>query len=276
LATPDFRVSSLVDFSFENPADGRFKNLEAVEDLLLEFPNMVFKRVTSYCHYGYPYRKRTVFVTTLRKFEPFAPCPALKCGEVQLCGKHATGVSGSSNAKKNSIPCILIDELIEAWLARHDGRAIDAFLLLDVFSGYGSIESRVREQQKHGKWEPVFVFSNDIVKRAHVNVNLDMRKMTPDPLLRLAVASHWPEAWQRPKKLAVLYHVSTPCETYSQNALCKHRMCASAVPTSLQAREADLMNSNLIEFFRRVVLTAPTAPAAPHVPAAPERERERR
>ena len=259
------------DFTLENPADGRFKDLDCVKRLLAEFPDRVFNVVTSYCHYGYPYRKRTLFIGTLPTFQPVQACPITVCPWLQSAEsrdgskKHPKQVVATARAQKNSLPPKLIDLLIESWKSY---RVANKYLLIDVFSGWGSIEDRVRENQSDGKWLNVFVYSNDIVNREHTQCNLDMRQWTPDSLLVFAVNRFWPEkmeessshpggvaSWLLASDVTVLMHCSTPCETYSINGLCVHREKQSVKPKSEAARAADRMNEDLVSYFRARALS---------------------
>lgn len=269
-----WREESMLDFMFENPLDGKFKDTPAVQELLRNHPGVVRQLNTSYCHYGYSYRKRTVLIGTLTQLSLKPPCPEEPCAQVSLHGKHIQEVAECGNAQKNSLPPLLIDAIVHGWLARHKGR-VERFLLIDVFSGWGSIENRVLEQQAKGRWRNVFTFANDIVKRAHTQANVDMSAGTswnPGTLLVFALNALWPEhathvsehprgalGWVQENRIAVLFHCSTPCQTYSTNALATHREAGTAEPKTLQAKHDDEMNKLLIEYFALHVLTPPTA-----------------
>lgn len=265
-APREWRSGGKLDFVFENPLDGRFKDIDCVRKLLHDYAYAVKQVPTSYCHYDYDYRKRTVFIGTLSCFSPKPPCPDLPCPLVRGGNFHRGRVADCSAVQKNSIPPALVDLLIDAWLALHPSAT--SHLLIDVFSGWGSIHSRVRDKQQLGCWKSVKVFSNDIVDRPHTDAQLDMRvgtPWTPGSLLVLALAKLYPAArpgaggavaWVREAGVAVLFFCSTPCETYSQNALCKHREAGSAAPKTANAVVHDHMNAKLVAFFERVVLGA--------------------
>lgn len=263
-ARRDLQRKCGVDFTLENPADGRFKDLDCVKRLLTDYPNDVSETVTSYCHYGYMYRKRTLFIGTLPTFKPLPACPCFKCPWKRRGEKHPDQVVGTYKAKKNSIPPLLIDLLMESWMKY---RVAKEYLLLDVFSGWGSIGKRVREHQTKGKWLNVHVYCNDIVNRSHTDCNLDMLKWNPSGQLAFAVNKIWPEkmneAFSHPKgvfgwvydsDITVLIHASTPCETYSLNGLCRHRHKGGVCAKSLAAKKADNMNDQLISYLRLHVL----------------------
>lgn len=258
------QMRSGLDFSLENPADGRFKELDCVKRLLSDHPQRVSKVVTSYCNYGYAYRKRTLFISTLQNFNPLPPCPLHKCQWKRRGERHPNQVVGASQAERNSLPPLLIDLLIDSWRKR---RVASKYLLLDVFSGWGSIEKRVREQQARGQWLNVYVHSNDLVKRGHTHCNLDMQMWTPAAQLFFAVNKLWPQkvekasahpggvvGWLAASDVTVLVHASTPCETYSLNGIGVHRHRGGVKPKSEAARNADHMNEHLVSYLRASVL----------------------
>lgn len=254
----------MFDFSFENPLDGKFKDLPAVKQLVENYPFLVKQASTSYCHYGYDYRKRTVFVTSLTGFSPTAPCQGRPCAWLRAGLEHPQGVLNCTADQKNSIPPSLIDLLIQSWKQRHAKQA-KAYLLIDVFSGWGSVDKRVKEA-----WPDVVVYSNDLVRRSHTNVELDMSAdsaFSPSTLLILALKKHELSApenfkgdaveWCNAEKIAVLFHCSTPCDTYSVVGLKSHRVDDTLEPKTAMARNHDAMNASLINYFTSIVLTPP-------------------
>jgi len=60
--------------------------------------------------------------------------------------------------------------------------------------------------------------------------------------------------WLADNKIAVLFHISTPCETYSTNALSKHREKGTAKPKTQEAVNADEMNNRIVAYLRRHAL----------------------
>ena len=267
LRNPQWRSASMLDFVFENPLDGKFKDLPVVKKLLQDYPAMVRQVETSYCHHGYPYQKRTVFIGTLLGFNPMPPCPRTPCQFLRRggTGSHPEQSTGCSARQKNSLPPVLIDLIIGSWIKRHESTTAK-FLLIDVFSGWGSIETRVQE-----RWPQVMTYANDIVSRPKTDTNLDMSAdsiFTPAALLMFSLRKLCPEdeqriqahpggvvGWVQQEKIAVLFHCSTPCRTYSTQALAIHRHKGTAAPKTPDAVRDDEMNSSLISFFRRVVLT---------------------
>ena len=268
LQLPKWRMENSFDFSFENPLDGKFKDLPVVKALLADFPFLVFQRGTSYCHHAFGYRKRTVFFTSLINFQPTSPCPGTPCPHMRDSGAHPMGVADCDNAQKNSLPPRLIDMLIESWKERPraaDTLPVKHWLLIDVFHGFGSIKKRVRENPTHAD---VKVFSNDIVNRSDLDATLDMRTFALDTLLAMALLKFWPEDaeriaehargaadWCAQERVAVLFHLSTPCDTYSTQALGKHREKGTTEPKTKAAQDADDMNAKLIAWLRANALS---------------------
>lgn len=260
----------MLDFSFENPLDGAFKDLEVVKRLLSDFPTTVFERRTSYCHHEYDYRKRTVLVTTLPNFRPAFPCPGMPCAHIRERGSHPVGVANCEAAQKNSIPPKLIDHLIRSWKERPrstDAPSIQHWVLIDVFHGFGSVKKRVYGNPEHAD---VKVYSNDLVDRPGVDATLDMRIFGLDTLLALALTKIFPNdaegiqshpggaiGWCSQERIAVLFHLSTPCETYSVQGLGKHRAKGTTQPQTKAAQQADDMNAKLIAWLRTNALPVP-------------------
>ena len=261
----------LFDVVFENPLHGRFKDLPSVARMLRERPDRVKRIDTSYCHFdGFEYNKPTVFITTLTDLKLPPPCPKTPCAAVRAGELHAHHVSECDAALKNAIPTGITDAIVDAWLAKHAGTsraAPRAFVFVDTFAGYGSVHTRVRERHPN-----VIVYANDIVDRGQEGL-FDLSADSPftlGSLLAMAMAKRFPSSidgmaahpegaigWAKAQKIAVLFHVSTPCETYSTQALGVHRVAGSATPTSAAARKADDMNDALMVWVERFVLVAP-------------------
>ena len=265
--SPKWRSANMLDFIIENPLDGKLKELPFVMQLVRDYPNTVRQVGTSYCHYGYSYRKKTVFISTLMELELTAPCPKHPCCLVQQTGKHPARSSECGQEQKNSLPPLLVDAVLQVWTDRHSGRA-SRFLVIDVFAGWNSVKKRVQEH-----WSNVYVYSNDIVLRRGTDIDLDMSAaspFTPGSLLLFALSKLWPNdysqavaheggvvGWLQENKVAVLFHSSTPCRTYSTQALSVHRFKGSARPKSLDALHDDAMNEKLVDYFKRHILYTP-------------------
>jgi hypothetical protein len=259
--------TSFVDFSVENPLDGKLKDSEFVKELLLKHKNQVFQRETSYCHFNTDYRKRTFFLTTLSRFAPAPPCPANPCTACARDGRHARSLTDAGQAERNSIPSLLVDQLVHAWIGRYEAGATSSpptrFLFIDVFSGFGSVLRRVNTS-----FPTVKTFANDIVKRQHTDANLDMSVHTESMLtmlVGLALQKHFSADLARrdeksifdflkEARIAVLFHLSTPCNTYSQLALSHHRVAGSAEAKSAEAAKHDEMNARLLECLAAIAL----------------------
>lgn len=257
--------NGLFDVVFENPLHGRFKDLPSVERLLRERPDHVRRLDTSYCHFcGFEYNKPTVFITTLMDLELPPPCPRNPCAAVRAGEMHAAHVSECDAATKNSIPTGITDAIVDAWLAKHTETGAREFVFVDAFAGFGSVHTRVRARHPS-----VIVYANDIVDRRQEG-DFDLSADSPftlNSLLAMALARRFPKSiqamaahpesavgWAKAKKIAVLFHVSTPCETYSTQALGVHRVAGSATPTSAAARRADDMNDALVAWVERFVV----------------------
>ena len=257
----------LVDVVFENPLHGRFKDLPLVTTLLRDYPGRLSRLDTSYCHFeGFEHNKPTVFITTLPGLALPSPCPSNPCATVRAGRVHAAHVAECDAALRNAIPHGITDALVGAWLAKHAARDVKAFLFIDAFAGHGSVHERVRATTRARN---VSVYANDIVDYDQEG-RFDLGADSPfhlDSLLAMALARRFPEAigaiaahaqkaigWAKAHNVAVLFHLSTPCETYSTQALGVHRVAGSATPVSAAAFAADAMNDKLLEWVERVVL----------------------
>ena len=63
--------------------------------------------------------------------------------------------------------------------------------------------------------------------------------------------------WCNAEKIAVLFHCSTPCDTYSVVGLKSHRVGKTLEPKTPMARDHDVMNASLIDYFTSIVLGPP-------------------
>jgi hypothetical protein len=249
-----------VDFVIENPLDGKLKDTQFMKDLLADYPHTVFQKSTSYCHYGVSYRKRTVLFTTLDAFSPSPPCPFKPCIDWRVYGSHSMGVPDLAQDQRNSLPVLLVDAEIQAWILSTPWATRRLFV--DVFSGFGSVVRRVRE-----KYPDILTYANDIVSREDNDIELDMRFFGMRGLLIFAFKNHFEDyfeeacdgkdgilGWLRRNNVALLLHVSCPCETYSTAAGCTHRSSKSAAPKSNKAIEHDRMNNSIVKWLRQNAL----------------------
>ena len=261
----------MIDFLFENPLHGKFKDLPCIKSVLSDHPSLVKRVDTSYCQYGYAYQKPTVLIGTLLNLNLVPCCPKPPCQELQARATHGAHCSDATVEQKNSLPPALIDCILKAWIERHEGADVSNFLFIDVFCGYGSFEKRIKQA-----WPQVLVYSNDISKsRTHADQNLDMSAsvFSPTVLLMFALNKLFPDdekdiashpagaaGYVNDSHIAVLFHCSTPCTTYSTMALATHRHAGTAAPKSDAAQKDDDMNASLIACFTRICLTPPSPP----------------
>ena len=266
---PPWKENNMFDFCFENPLDGKFKELPQIAKLAKDYPNLVRQSGTSYCHYGFDYRKRTVFVSSLMRFNPTPACPGNSC---KWNGHHPRTALGCSSDQKNSIPPQLISLILESWIKRH-ACGVKTFLLIDVFSGWGSVVAAARSFQS----AKIRTYSNDNCKReGHTtNINLDMTKFSLEDLLKYALIHHFPADTEQisahaggvvgfcnEEKIAVLFFCCSPCETYSVVGLKTHREGRLLDAKTQIAQAHDAMNAILIRWFKKVVLQPANSPAA--------------
>jgi hypothetical protein len=262
-APPSHGTKARVDFVFENPLDGSFKKHVGIVMLLSAYARQVVARPTSYCHFGRDYRKRTLLVTSLVDFHPTEACPTTPCRWARRRAPHPVHLVDHGAEGRNSLPPLLVDAVLDAWVTTHRDWA-SQFLLIDLFAGWGSMKKRASE-----KWPSVFVYANDIVDRAGVDMTLDLSQDTATRvlwLMRFAAIRFWPEEsasecnvlhFFAERRVAVLCHASTPCNTYSTEAVVVHRTPDNC-PRTRQALRDDEMNTNLIRFFERVALARAT------------------
>ena len=155
---PAWRKKVMIDFLFENPLHGKFKDLQCVRTMLSNHPSLVKRCDTSYCQYGYVYQKPTVLIGTLLNLNlvpccPNPPCLDLKKQEGKGTGTgtgkaratHRAQCSDATVEQKNSLPPALVDCILKAWIERHKGTNVSKFLFIDVFCGYGSFDKRIKE-----------------------------------------------------------------------------------------------------------------------------------
>ena len=247
---------NVIDFIFENPMHGLFKDMNFTKKLISE-NTFVKLKSTSYCKYGTPYQKNTVFVGTLALFEPWSPCSVTKCNFARIRGRHKCGVKDLTPQQKNSIPNALVELEISAWKRAH-ADSNWRFIFLDVFTGYGSVASYVKQAHPD-----VHVLTNDIVKRPNNSIEADMTKFSLDLLLKMAILNFCggkvPSfdagvfAWLWKHKVAVLFHLSTPCQTYSVDGKGYHRHNRTTEPKTDTALKHDTMNKGMMEWLSQAV-----------------------
>ena len=117
---------------------------------------------------------------------------------------------------------------------------------------------RVRE-----RYPDILTFANDIVSRDDNDIELDIRFFGVRGLITFAFKKHFDDyfeeacnhsggmlGWLRSNNVALLLHVSCPCETYSTAAGSTHRSAKSSSPKTKKALEHDRMNFAIVKWLR--------------------------
>lgn len=255
------RRHSRIDFVFENPLDGAFKKMPFVKQLLERFPYWTRCRGTSYCKYGTDYRKRTVLISSL-KLRLAPPCPNPACVHLKRAKTHPRSVADLCSAEKNSLPQGLVDAILDQWMtdAAERHATVRTYLIIDVFSGFGSVSAAIRSRQL----PDVHVFGNDFVDRNGGDTTFDLSADSPFTLASLVwlacfkmgvAVSEYTDitTMLEDRQITVLFHLSTPCTTYSTNGMSHHRNQDRSPKTSL-ARAHDAMNTALLSELERLAL----------------------
>lgn len=273
---PPWRLGSqanqlAIDFVFENPADGKLWDSDAMG--LLYGPYT--KRVdTSYCHYGTPYRKRTTFFTSLTNLKLVAACPGNPCPHAS---RHATGVADCTSQVQNSIPCGIVWSVLDAWLAKdaacvHQvGRDYDYFVVLDVFKGFGSVQKAVNEYDKS---RDILYVGNDIVPSRADDADSLSFDVSKPPQFEILLDWALVKLRQRIARMQgvfddetppivdhgcvrMLLWLSTPCDTYGPQGMSRHGRCSGEL--SAKAKLHDAMNLFLAQWLLKHALTPPVS-----------------
>jgi hypothetical protein len=251
---------SRIDFVFENPADGYFKSMPFMRQLLDRFPHWCRATTTSYCKYEADYRKRTVFISSL-KLRLAPPCPNPVCSHLKQAKAHPRSVTDLTSAEKNSLPQLVVNAILDQWMAEACARHANRFyVVVDVFAGFGSVSEAIRQRQLPN----VRVFGNDIVARNGGDLSLDMSASSPFSLSSLAwlacakmgvkIETYTDViAMLEEEQIGLLFHLSTPCTTYSTNGLGHHRHMDRSPKTPL-AQAHDALNTRLVDELERMAL----------------------
>ena len=330
MRTPPYRLDCPIDFSLENPAFGKLWLMDCVRELYdplymqryeestdeqkqamrerLLNVNTQFRllgkypctrMVTSYCKYGLPYIKPTGILTSMSAISLRDSCTKdSPCSYLKQQGKHQTSVQEvTAKAQRNQLPKDLTKALLAAFVAKHRKRGIHVFLLVDVFSGWGSVADAAEEfaatlQPK----ERLIIYTNDIsTRQCHTPDNaVNMgRDYAMDILLRCALMSKQkefddafdargkgpsmaslrdsamkeggitPSDFLKRAGISALLHCSFPCCTYSTAAGGTHRAAQSIAPRSEEARRDDKMLEELIADIVRLCQLAPPSTSLP-------------
>lgn len=242
-----------VDFVAENPdcSQGMFDRDTAGWPILLQSLSCASVR-TSYCKYlsgDNSHSKPTRFVTSLRNVGLRRPCGQSPCHAKQLERVRSRGSSSShpvrtcalSSAARNRVPTQIVHAFVRGWIDKQrSANAERRLFFVDVFCGWGSVSDAVKEMG-----EDVVVVSNDIRPRRYAKgrpLNFDM-SITPLHTLKAVALAR--EGLRETEDCAVLYWISSPCETYSLQARAVHRPRAG--PPSEPALQHDAMNRRLVD-----------------------------
>jgi len=244
-----------ISFVIENPLDGKLWSLEGLKELIeSEKTNFC---PTSYCHYGYDYRKRTGFLTSLRGLRLSPACPQKPCREWSSHSKHKRDIRNdvTDQNERNSIPGPLVDVIMEEWIKKTPGKHR---LLIDVFAGWGSVIERVNAKFKG----EILTYANDIKNRPGNDIELNMFDFDLDCIiqfaklklanLKLANGANGSQVAPEETNLAILLWISTPCETYSSAGGNTSRDSGSIEPKTKKAAAFDAMNTKFAEWLLRV------------------------
>lgn len=273
------RVGHPLNFTWENP-EGKLWELPFMKRFVAnEFvkrsngggvlTEIVFQRKTSYCQYDSPFEKPTRFVTSLPDLELAKPCVERRCAISKgPQRKHPAELQGQSSATKNAIPTGIIFSIFEAWTATYSGsKPKPVFVLFDAFAGFGSTQKAADAWNKtRGADEQIKVVQNDILRsRGDVTINMQSFSLRTaiglilGPYLGASDSSSRPAATSlvsllRENRIALLIHLSTPCETYSRASGCVHRARGSADPLTPKAEAHDVMNERLVSELQELLL----------------------
>lgn len=260
-----------------------FRNAEGV-------PFPCVRTSTSYCKYGKEYRKNTTFLTSISALALRPVCGGESCClATRNGGPHPRGVQGCPAAEKNSLPVALVHALLRTFTAKHRAQGRRIFILLDVFSGWGSVAEAASEEHLRANGvllpdETMLVHTNDLVPTrtdGRADADLDMSKFDLNFLVRLAFLRHATalgrtlgtnlEKFQigeisLPQLLsiegiAMLLHCSVPCTTYSKSACTTHRASGQITAKSTLAEKHDgLIDKLTTDLVSLCLLRPPNGP----------------
>lgn len=274
---PPPRDCDAISFTIENPASSKIWDDKIVRSFAFaDWPQapadevaraamrhpscaMVSKRrsivTTSYCSYGFGWKKDTSILSNLSNLRLRPPC------RVRPCGRVHTDFASLTTAERNSIPALLVSDVLAAFEAAQRASGRVPLLVLDVFAGWGSVSD---EAQQRG----LLVFSNDILpNRCDANMGFDMRDIQLSDLIVLALRHHEQHVRERldpasfdalfkgpgtikdrlyASHVGVLLHISFPCVTYSTAAGGYHRPSGSSTALTPTAVAHDQMLASFI------------------------------
>lgn len=227
---------SLISFSIENPKSSKLFKMEC-----LDFLGARKLVTTSYCSYGFEYRKNTSVLTSIL---------SMKLRPVCTHETHRGEVQGCPQSQKNSLPAGLTRDIVKAWVRSHaHDTSIQSFLFVDAFSGWGSVSAAVAPLAT--EWgRDIRCYDNDMCSQRHhhsPNNTITLESQNSfDVLMAFALQRCFPERvavqavqgvplWiseLKQRRIAVLLHASFPCTTYSTAAGNSHRRAGCLAPHS--------------------------------------------
>lgn len=263
MQTPIWRKECRKDFIIENPAEGKLwlqdcirllydpkkppdyevwdalnpVQKTALRDRLLGTEQFrvtgrlhCTKLTSSYCKYGENYRKNTSFLTSLSAVGLLPPCDATNRCEYSMKEPYThprTVQDVTDKAERNHVPVLLNFDLLRAFVTKHRHEGIKHFLVMDIFSGWGSVKKAVQQfktSKDMQRDEIIFTYTNDINPNRGdepTDTDLDLGKCPMKflenmamSLFKISLKNDKRKIFDS-KKVAILYYCSFPCTTYS-------------------------------------------------------------
>ena len=268
--------NSDVNFTIENPAHGKIWSLKCVQTAIAQ--ECMQMAQTSYCKYGAEYSKPTGIAHTLGfDLNLFPTCSKQHpCVHRMNTGRHPTSiVEVVDKAARNSLPQTLVQVLLTACESKARKNDALAILFVDVFAGWGSVCNVVESSATM----PLFVYTNDIARKRHCHLDVDVDRFGLDFVVRMAMikmfermANHPQEAVRnamhtdgvacsgaepfepldllhelKRRRIHLWVHMSVPCTTYSTMGGGTHRAGGSNEPMSPLAQKHDHMLEHILE-----------------------------
>jgi len=273
---PIWRQAHQMDFVFENPLHGKFWNSNAYKLLFRRADNglqvLTKNSPTSYCHYGKNFQKKTNFFSSLVDLKLKRPCPAHPCVFQKANQTHELVATEQSQETRNSVPFGITETVIATWQEkiarrRSSDPKIEHLLFVDAFAGFGSVANAATEISRT---DPrIFVVQNDFCKSRN-GLNFDLSKPNEFEIFMLFAVQALVRARNikrdptdtglLPKNIALLLWLSTPCKTYSLQAVYHHR--GRGKLTDL-AENNDKMNLLIANWVDREMLRGGAGAAGP-------------
>ena len=157
-----------------------------------------------------------------------------------------------------------MERVLDLWMRSSSSRnKTKLYVVIDVFSGFGSVSDAIKARGLKN----VFVFGNDILPNRHGgDFTFDMSSSSPFNLSSLIWLScsklnilttkykDIPDLLES-EQISILFHLSTPCTTYSTDGMAYHRnKDAAQSPKTTLAHQHDEMNRKLIAQLQKLAL----------------------